>query len=142
MHRWFESVREKMPKWEPAADRGLWPLCDPRLSNPSQGEEEVLLCREKNLGQYSSLSPFPAHHSHTTNITLSKIKSEKLYFYKEMYLFVHWSSYIMFDYVSAYICITAIQQYEGHCWRSKVRNHHTKSSRESWLANRNYNHSV
>ena len=26
-----------------------------------------------------------------------------------MYSFVHWSSYIMFDYVSAYIWITAIQ---------------------------------
>ena len=64
---------------------------------------------QKNLGQYSCLSPSPTHLSHTTNITLSRIKCERLYFYKEGCSFVYWSSYIMFDYVSAYICITAIQ---------------------------------
>ena len=34
----------------------------------------------------------------------------EIYFYKEVYSFVHWSSYIVLDYVSAYIFITAIQQ--------------------------------
>ena len=54
----FESVRDKMPKWEPAADRGLWALSDPRLSNPSQDEEEVLLWSEElgvNIGVCSRL---------------------------------------------------------------------------------------
>ena len=32
-----------------------------------------------------------------------------IYFYKEVCSFVHWSLSFMFDYVSAYICITAIQ---------------------------------
>ncbi len=50
------------------------------------------------------------HQTHTTNITLLRIKCERLYFYKEVCSFVHWSSYIMFDYVSSYICNTAIQQ--------------------------------
>ena len=36
-----------MPNWEPAADRGLWALCDPRMSNPSKDEEEVLLWSEE-----------------------------------------------------------------------------------------------
>ena len=29
----------------------------------------------------------------------------EIYFYKEVCSFVYWSSYIMFDYVSAYVCI-------------------------------------
>ena len=38
---------------------------------------------QKNLGQYSSLSPSPAHLSHTTNITLSRIKCERYIFIKK-----------------------------------------------------------
>ena len=82
MHRRFESVGEKMPKWEPATDRGLWALTDPRLSNPSQDEEEVMLW-SKYLGQYNSLSPSPTHLSHTTNITLSRTKCERYIFIKK-----------------------------------------------------------
>ena len=61
---------------------------------------------QKNLGQYSSLSPSPTHLSHTRNITLSKIKCERLYFYNEVYLFVHWSSYIigwLFPHIFIYV---------------------------------------
>ena len=32
----FESVGDKMPMLELAADRGLWALSDPQLSNPAQ----------------------------------------------------------------------------------------------------------
>ena len=39
----FESVGDIMPKSEPAADKGLWALSDPRLSNLSQDAKEVLL---------------------------------------------------------------------------------------------------
>ena len=67
--------------------------------------------RKKNLGWCCSLSLLPTHLSHAINITLSRIKCERYIFYKEVYSFVHWSSYIMFDYVSAYICITAIQYF-------------------------------
>ena len=56
------------------------------------------------LGQNNSLSPSPAHLSHTTNITLSRIKYEILYFYKKRV-----SScievVIIVVYVSANICI-------------------------------------
>ena len=66
--RQLESVGDKMPNWEPAADRGLWILSDPRLSNPSQDEKEVLLWSEELGSICSSLSPSPTHLSHTTNI--------------------------------------------------------------------------
>ena len=94
-----------MPNWEPAADRGLWALSDPRLNNPSQNEKEELLWSEELGSICYSLSPSPTHLSHTRNITLSRIKCERLYFYKEVCSFVHWSSYIMFDYISACIWI-------------------------------------
>ena len=38
--------------------------------------------RKKNFGQYSSLSPSPAHLSHTTNTSLSRIKCERYIFIK------------------------------------------------------------
>ena len=63
----------------------------------------------RTWGQYSSLSPSPTHLSHITNITLSRIKCERLYFYKEVYSFVHWSSsscLIMFRiYLYMYVAI-------------------------------------
>ena len=105
----FKSVGDRMPKWEPAPDRGLWAISDPRLSNPAKMRKKCCYGQRRTWGQYSSLSPSPTHLSHTTNITPSRIKWERLYFYKAVYSFVHWSSYIMFDYVSAYTCITAIQ---------------------------------
>ena len=84
-----QSFGDKMPNWEPAADRGLWALSDPRLSKMSQDEKEVL------LGQYSSLSPSPAHLSHTTNINSFENKVWEIYFYKEVCSFVHWSSSLL-----------------------------------------------
>ena len=105
----FELVGDKMPKWEPAADGGLWVLSDLRLSNPAKMRKKYCYGRRRTWGQYNSLYPSPAHLSHTRNITLSRIKCERC-FYKEVCSFVYWSSYIMFDYVSAYIRITVIQQ--------------------------------
>ena len=81
----FELVGDKMPKWEPVADRGLWALSDPRLSNPAKMRKKCCYDRRRTWGQYSSLSPSPTHLSHTTNITLSRIKWERLHFYKEVY---------------------------------------------------------
>ena len=83
-----------------------WPMVE--QPQPRQGRSAAMIRR--TWGQYSSLSPSPAHLSHTRNITLSRINCERLYFYKEVCSFVHWSSYIMFDYVSAYICICICMQ--------------------------------
>ena len=95
----MESVGDKVPNWEPAADRGLWALSDPRLSNPAK-------MRKKYCWVNIAVCPRLQLISHTQpTSTLSRIKCERYIFYKEVCSFVHWSSYIMFDYVSAYICI-------------------------------------
>ena len=68
---------------------------------------------QKDLGQYTSLSPSPAYLSHTTNITLSKMKFERLYFYKDIYLFVievvfngwwFFPHIFVYVYVQFYVC--------------------------------------
>ena len=45
----------------------------------------------RTLGQNNSLSPSPAHLSHTTNINPFENKVWERYFYKEVCSFVHWS---------------------------------------------------
>ena len=98
-----------MPNWEPAADRGLWALSDPRLSNPAK-------MRKKYCGSIcSSLSPSPVHLSHTTNITLSRIKCERYIFYKEVCSFVHWSRRCVWLCFCIYLYMymyAAIKQYQ------------------------------
>ena len=93
-----------MPNWEPAADRGLWGLSDPRLSNPSQDEEEVLLWSEE-LGVKITVCPFLQLTSHTQpTSTLSRIKCERYILIKKcVRSFIE--VIIIVDYVSAYICI-------------------------------------
>ena len=50
---------------------------------------------QKNLSQYCSLSPSPTHLSHTRNINPFENKVWEIYFYKEVYSFVHWSSSLL-----------------------------------------------
>ena len=71
---------------------GLAAISDPRLSNPAKMRKKCCYGRRRTWGQNSSLSPSPTHLSHTSNITLSRIKCERLFFYKEVCSFVHWSS--------------------------------------------------
>ena len=103
----LESVGDKMPEWEPAADRGLWAVSDPRLSNPAKMRKKCCY-GQKNFGSIcSSLSPFPTNLSHTTNINPFKNKVWEIYFYKEVCSFVHWSSSLlltMFPYIFVYVC--------------------------------------
>ena len=81
------------------ADWGLAALSDSRLSNPAKMRKKCCYCWRRTWDQYSSLSPSPAHLTHTTTITLWRIKCKRLYFYKEVCSFVHWSSCITVDYV-------------------------------------------
>ena len=57
-----------MPKWEPAPDRGLLALSDPRLSNPSQDQKEVLLWSRRrtwvNIAVRPCLHSFHTHNKH------------------------------------------------------------------------------
>ena len=85
-----------------------------RVEQPCQDEKEVL------SGQYSSMSPSPAHLSHTTNINPFENKAWEVYLYKEVCSFVHWSRhycwlcfrlYLYYVYVYVYLYMyVAIQQ--------------------------------
>ena len=73
------------------------PSCRQRGCGPKWPTVEQLQSRwgksaamvRRTWGQYSNPSPSPTHLSHTTNITLSRIKCERLCFYKEVCSFVH-----------------------------------------------------
>ena len=99
-----------MLKWEPAAERGLWALNDPRLSNPSQDEKELLLWSEELGSICSCQSPSPAQISHTTNINPFENKVCEIYFYKEVCSFVHWSRHYVWL-CNANICICIMYMY-------------------------------
>ena len=62
--------------------KGFAALSDPRLSNPAKMRKKCCY-GQKNLSQYRSLSLSPTHLSHTTNMTLSRIKCEIYIFIKK-----------------------------------------------------------
>ena len=77
------------------ADWRLMVLRDPRLSNPAKIRKKCYY-GQKNFGSIcSSLSPSPTHLSHTTNINPFENKVWEIYFYKEVCLFVQWSSSLL-----------------------------------------------
>ena len=91
------------------ADWGLVVLSDPRLSNPQSRWERNDARVRRTWGQYSCLSPSPSHPSHITNITHSRIKCQRLYFYKEVCSFVYWSSSLLLTmfpriFIFVYVC--------------------------------------
>ena len=110
------SVGDKTPNWGPAADRGLWALSDPRLSNPSQDEKEVLLWSEELGSICSSPFPSPTHLWHTININPFENKVWEIYFYIKTCVrsFIEVRNYVWL--CSAYICI-CIRLYNSYTWR-------------------------
>ena len=64
--------------------------------------------KKSSISEYMSLQPSLTYHR---SINPFENKAWEIYFYKGVGSFVHWGSYIMFDYISTYICITAIQQF-------------------------------
>ena len=62
----------------------------------------------------SSLSPSTTHLSRTRNITLSRIKCERYIFYKEVCLFVHWSSSLCLIMFRIYLYM--YYGYTTHIW--------------------------
>ena len=82
-------------QWEPAPDRGLAALSDPRLSSPAEWERSAAIVRG-TWGQYvavCSVSNSPL--THNPFATLSRIKCERYIFLKCV------RSFIIVDYVSA-----------------------------------------
>ena len=82
----WESWRQDAELRASGRQRALGPQW-PTVEQPSQDE---YYCTAVLLGQYSSLSP-SQFISHTRNITLSRMKCGRLYFYKEACSFVHCS---------------------------------------------------
>ena len=81
-----------------------WPTVE--QPQPRWGRSAAIVRR--TWGQYSSPSPSPTHLPHTTTSTFSRIKCERLYFYKEVCLFVHWSSSLlltMFLHIFVYVYV-------------------------------------
>ena len=111
----FELIGDKMPKWEPAANRGLWALSDPWLSNPSQDEKKVLLwSREKVLVNIAVCSRLQLiSHTQPTS-TLLRIKCDRYIFIKKcIRSFIEVRHYVWL--CSAYICITVYNTKLNHC---------------------------
>ena len=100
-HRWLESVSSvpvtvrvswgQDAKLRASGWLRAWALGDPWLSSPAKMRKKC--CDgKKNFGSICcSLSPSPTHLSHITNINPFENKVWEVYFYKEVYLFVHWS---------------------------------------------------
>ena len=110
-HRWFElvgvscswSLSCSSRLWEPAPDRGLAALSDPRLSSPAEWERSAAMVRG-TWGQYVAVCSRLQLTSHTQPFRNPfKNKVWEVYFSKEVCLFV-----IIVDYVSAYICIRIV----------------------------------
>ena len=103
------SVGDKMLKWKPAAD--IRPSGTHGWATLAKMRKECCY-GQKNLGQYVAVCSRLQLTSHTQpTSTLSRIKCERYIFIKKcVSSFVHWRSYIMFDYVSAYICICICMQ--------------------------------
>ena len=106
----FKSAGDKMPEWEPAADRGLWALSEPRLSDPSQDEKEVLLWSEEHWVNIA-VCPRLQLISHTQpTLTLSRIKCEREIFIKKcVRSFIEVRHYVWL--CSAYICMVVTIQH-------------------------------
>ena len=87
----LESVRDKIPEWEPAPDRGLGPSVTHGWVAQPEWERSAAMAR-RTRGQYAAVCPRFQLTSHTQpTSTLLRIKCERLYFYKEVCSFVHWS---------------------------------------------------
>ena len=83
-----QSVGNKMPKWELAADRGLWDLNDPRLSNPAK-------MRKKYCWVNIAVCPRLQLISHTQpTSTLSRIKCDRYIFIKCICSFIEVRHYV------------------------------------------------
>ena len=77
----------------------------PTVEQPSQDEKEVLLWSEELGSICSSLSPYPAHHSHTANINPFENKVWEIYFYKEACSFVRHYCWLCFHIYLHMYCV-------------------------------------
>ena len=91
-----------MLNWEPAAERGLWTLSDPRLSNPAKMRKKYCLVNIAVCPRLQLIS-----HTQPTS-TLSRIKCERYIFIKKCVRSFVRSFVVVCHYCrlcSTYICI-------------------------------------
>ena len=86
----------------------------PTVEQPQPRWERSAPMVRRTWIQYSSLSLSPTHLSHTTNITLSRIKCERLYFIWRSVFVRSLNFVIMFDYVSHIFVYIHVQLYYGY----------------------------
>ena len=100
------AVRDRIPKWESACRlRAFRPSVTPNWATQAKMRKKCCYGREKNLGQYSSLSLSPLTSHTQQNITLSKIKCERFIFflmYSSVIEVVHYWL-MMFPHISVYL---------------------------------------
>ena len=93
----------------------------PTVEQPKPRWERNAAMVRRTWGQYSSLSLSPAHLSHTTNITLSRIKCERYIFIKKcVRSFIEVRHYVWLCSAYICICIMSIQQFWGSSGRLKI----------------------
>ena len=73
-----KSVGDKMTNWEPAADRRLWALSDPQLSNQAKMRKKYCWV---NIAVFPRLQLIS--HTQQPTSTLSRIKCERYIFIKK-----------------------------------------------------------
>ena len=116
----WSQFGDRMPAWESACRLRA---CDPQWATveqpqPRWGRSAALVRR--TLGQYVTVCPRLQLTSHTQpTSTLSRIKSERYIFYKEVCSFVHWSSSLLFTiflFIFVYVCgfTTPLESYYQH----------------------------
>ena len=99
----WSQLGDKMPAWGPAADRGLWALSDPRLSNPAKMRKKCYY-GQKNLGSIcSSLFPSSTHLSHTTSINPFQNKVWGIYFQRSVFVRSLKSSLLLTMFLHVYV---------------------------------------
>ena len=97
---WRQGAELRASDWQRALGPQWLTVEQPE---PRWGRSAAMVRRTLGQNNSPSLSPLTSHTQLTS--TLFENKMWEIYFYKEVCSFVHWISYIMFDYVSAYICI-------------------------------------
>ena len=108
---------------------GFGPSVTHGWATPAKMRKKCCYGRRRTWGQYCSLSPSPTHLSHTTNITLSRIKCMRYIFIKKCVRSFVIEVFIVFDYVLHVFVLrlyntNLLENLRKVCDEQRVRFHH------------------